>query len=257
MATLTTENIINITELTESSPKQTDSIPCVDKNGNVKKISPFWLDNYNYNYMENGYNSEIPYRKIGECNIPLIDDQNWSFFAEIDLLYHVHTGVFERGTLLLTCRGRGFVINSNINAIYHSKDGRINYINQWKVGYKLDTKKKVLTIELLAFVYSSYTIIYFLPRIIKNSDMVMASKKSLFTWENTGVYKQSTETMKSGLSEGFKEVKLFINTLPLNGVYAQYSGMTNPTTLFGGTWENVTSTIAPTETKVTLWKRIS
>mgnify|MGYP003469654898 FL=1 len=160
---------------------------------------------WRYNYLGSGYSPSLQYRKIGEgsFNYPT---GNWSFYSEIDILYHIPNGVIVRGTVFVGLRGNG----SNIyvkTVKYNSENGVFNYLSKTKVNYKLDTTNKKIYLELLAYCDTSYTMIIFRNSLTRTGDMLF-NADNFWTFAANGSYPQSATTMQAGVTDGYTEIPL-------------------------------------------------
>ena len=160
---------------------------------------------WRYNYLGSGYSPSLQYRKIGEgsFNYPT---GNWSFYSEIDILYHIPNGVIVRGTVFVGLRGNG----SNIyvkTVKYNSENGVFNYLSKTKVNYKLDTTNKKIYLELLAYCDASYTMIIFRNSLTRTGDMLF-NADNFWTFAANGSYPQSATTMQAGVTDGYTEIPL-------------------------------------------------
>ena len=160
---------------------------------------------WRYNYLGSGYSSSLQYRKFGEGNFTY-PTGNWSFYSEIDVLYHIPNGVIVRGTIFVGLRGNG----SNIyvkTVKYNSKNGVFNYLSKTKVNYKLDTTNKKIYLELLAYCDISYTMIIFRNSLTRTGDMLF-NADNFWTFAANGSYPQSATTMQAGATDGYTEIPL-------------------------------------------------
>ena len=161
---------------------------------------------WRYNYLDSGYSSSLPYRKIGEGYFTYTDNINWSFHSEIEVLYHIPNGVVVRGTIFVSLRGRGSSINVK-TVKYNSENGVFNYLSKTKVNYKLDTTNKRIYLELLAYCDVNYTMLLFRNSLTRTEDM-LKNANNFWTFAATGNYTQSATTMQAGVTDGYTEIPL-------------------------------------------------
>ena len=161
---------------------------------------------WRYNYLGSGYSSSLPYRKIGEGYFTYTDTTNWSFYSEIEVLYHIPNGVVVRGTIFVSLRGRGSNIYSK-TVKYNSENGVFNYLSKTKVNYKLDTTNKRIYLELLAYCDVDYTMFLFRNSLTRTGDM-LRNANNFWTFAANGGYTQSATTMQPGVTDGYTEIPL-------------------------------------------------
>lgn len=170
---------------------------------------------WGYNYLTTGYSANLQYRKIGDGSVGYNDDVNWSYYSEIELIYHNANGVFERGTIFVSLRGRGSTINHN-SVKYHSKNGGFFYLSKTKINYKIDTTNKKINLEILAYCYTNYTNILFRNSLTRVSDMLL-NANNFWTFAANAYYTQSSTTMQAGTTSGYTEIPFAVISVDKDG----------------------------------------
>lgn len=242
---------------------------------------------WRHNYMMSGYSYLLKYRKIGNGSMSYTDNANWSFYSEIEVLYHDSSNIFERGVLFLYARGQGSTINPSVKL--EIKDGAVSNLSKFKIDYMVDTTNKKIYFEILACVHVDWTNFLFRENLTRISDMLI-SQSSIWTWNANGSYKQSEATMQSGVTEGYTEIPLSVvsvdkngkdiaatystktetealeaeianlkalissystGVMPVSACYTQYPDESEPAAIFGGTWTCFSSGDEP----IKIWKR--
>lgn len=184
---------------------------------------------WRYNYLGTGYSSSLQYRKIGEGNFTY-PTGNWSFYSEIDVLYHIPDGVVVRGTIFVSFRGRGS--NIHVKTVkYNSENGVFNYLSKTKVNYKLDTTNKKIYLELLVYCNTNYTMLLFRNSLTRTGDMIFYAD-NFWTFAANGTYTQSATTMQAGATDGYTEIPLELINVDKYGrdivtTYATKTELTN------------------------------
>ena len=192
-------NITSIEQRTASLESNKASIAELDE----KLNSPL---PWRYNYLGSGYSSSLPYRKIGEGYLTYKDNYNWSFYSEIEVLYHTVNGDVERGTIFVILRGRGD--NIWVKTVkYNSENGVFNYLSKTKVNYKLDTTNKRVYLEILAYCDGNWTMLLFRNSLTRTGDMLLYAN-NFWTFAPDGDYTQSATTMQAGVTDGYTEIPL-------------------------------------------------
>lgn len=167
------------------------------------------------NYLSTGYSETLHYRKIGTGSLNYTDNTNWSFYSEIDLLFHYSGNVFERGTILISLRGRGSAINFK-SVKFKSISGNFVNLAKTKINYKIDTTNKKINLEILTYCYGNYTNILFRNSLTRISDMLY-TQSDFWTWGANGTYVQSSSTMQSDITSGYTEIPLSVISVDKDG----------------------------------------
>lgn len=168
-----------------------------------------------YNYLAEGYSASLQYRRIGAGYFTYTDNTNWSYYSEIELIHHNASGIFERGSIFVSLRGRGSTVG-HASVKYQSKNGGIANLSKTKINYKINTTDKRISLEILAYCYTNYTNILFRNSLTRISDM-LTNAQSFWTFASNGYFAQASDTMQAGVTSGYTEIPLSVISVDKNG----------------------------------------